>query len=76
MGKFLSLICILVFYANGYCFDFSKVDALINNGITKKYFPGAALVVGYKNDIIYEKYYGRFTYDEKDILKLLQLRRL
>ena len=64
MRKILSVIWILVFYTNGMCYDFSKVDELVLKGISDKYYPGAALIIGLNQDVLYEKYYGGFTYDE------------
>ena len=64
MKKYLLIFLILA--ANSYAYDFSKVNSLVVNGISNKYFPGAALIVGFKNEIVFEKYYGKFTYDEND----------
>ena len=60
------LIIFLILASNSYAYDFSKVNSLVVNGISNKYFPGAALIVGFKNEIVFEKYYGKFTYDEND----------
>lgn len=43
--------------------DFSNVDKIVSEGIEKKYYPGAQLLVGNEKEIIYYKNYGRFTYD-------------
>ena len=43
--------------------NFSEVDSLIQNGISDNAFPGAVLLIGDDNEIIYEKAYGRFTYE-------------
>lgn len=43
--------------------DFSNVDKIVSEGIEKKYYPGAQLLVGNDKEIIYYKNYGRFTYD-------------
>ena len=64
MKKYLLIFLIAGLYTNVWSFDFTKVDNLILNGIKNRYFPGAALIVGSKTDIIYEKYYGGLTYDE------------
>jgi CubicO group peptidase (beta-lactamase class C family) len=66
MKKYLLIFLFVAFYSNGHSFDFTKVDNLILNGISNNYYPGAALIIGSKTDIIYEKYYGGFTYDEND----------
>ncbi|MCX6158361.1 MAG: serine hydrolase domain-containing protein [Ignavibacteriota bacterium] len=66
MKKYLLIFLFVAFYSNGQSFDFTKVDNLILNGISNKYFPGAALIIGNKTDIMYEKYFGGFTYDDND----------
>jgi len=62
MKKYLLIFLLLT--ANAFGYDFSKVNSLVDNGISNKYFPGAALIVGFKDEIVFEKYYGKFTYDE------------
>jgi len=62
MKKFLFLILIFI-SGKTFAFDFTPVDNLILNGITSKYFPGAALIISDNHSAIYEKYYGKFTYD-------------
>lgn len=49
--------------------DFSKIDELFENGIKNKLFPGAVYLLGNKNQIIYERAYGKFTYqpDAKEV---------
>lgn len=64
MKKYLIIFLFIAFYTSGNCYDFSRVDELILSGITNKYYPGAGLIVGLNRDIVYEKYYGGFTYDE------------
>ena len=54
------ILCGLSCYAN----DFSKAEEIITQSIAKNYFPGAQLIVGDDNKIIYEKSFGNFTYDE------------
>lgn len=44
--------------------DFSSADNIVSNGINMKAFPGAQLLVGNENEILYSKSYGNFTYDE------------
>jgi CubicO group peptidase (beta-lactamase class C family) len=41
-----------------------EVDAAIEEGIKDRKTPGAVLVVGDRKGVLYEKAYGRFTYDE------------
>jgi CubicO group peptidase (beta-lactamase class C family) len=64
MGRlFFIIIFSIFFFIKGYCYDFTSADNLINNSISQKYFPGAQLVIGSSNGIIYEKYFGRYTYE-------------
>ncbi len=42
---------------------FSEADSIVERGITEKAYPGAVLLVGNSNGIMYRKAYGRFTYD-------------
>lgn len=44
--------------------DFTKTDNLINKAIEEQTFPGAVLLVWKDDKILYEKPYGRFTYDD------------
>jgi len=66
MKSFIISIILLI-SINLFAQDFSKVDKLVLNGISNKYFPGAALIISFKQDVVYEKYYGGYTYDEKDV---------
>lgn len=66
MKRFFLIFLFVAFYSNGIAYDFTEVDNLILNGIINKYFPGAGLLVGDDKNIIYEKYYGGFTYDAND----------
>jgi CubicO group peptidase (beta-lactamase class C family) len=49
---------------NVFARDFSELDEIVSGGIINGYFPGAQLIIGNNNDIIYSKCYGNFTYDE------------
>jgi CubicO group peptidase (beta-lactamase class C family) len=42
--------------------NFDSVDAIMNNAISERNFPGAVLIVGNSERIIYEKAYGNYTY--------------
>lgn len=44
--------------------DFRIVDELINKAIDEQTFPGAVLLVWKDDNILYEKPYGRFTYND------------
>lgn len=58
---FLQLIIINIsLFAN----DFSAIDNVVSQGILNHAFPGAQLIIADNNDILYEKCYGNFTYDE------------
>jgi len=44
--------------------DFSEIDEIISGGILTGSFPGAQVLIGNERDILYNKSYGNFTYDE------------
>ena len=44
-------------------YNFSKVDSLMNAAIKNKYFPGAVLLVGHRDRVVFQKPYGSFTFD-------------
>ncbi len=45
-------------------YDFSSVDQLMINAVEEKFFPGGVLLIGHKGKVVYEKAFGKFTYDE------------
>ncbi len=45
-------------------FDFSEVDSIVYKGIIDSIYPGAVLLIGNSNDIIYKKAYGGYDYSE------------
>ena len=47
-----------------YSTDFSSIDSLINSGIKNKYYPGAQLLIGNNEKVLYEKCYGKFSYSD------------
>lgn len=49
---------------NAYTIDFSAIDEIILNGIKNNAFPGAQVLIGNNDNILYQKSYGNFTYDE------------
>lgn len=59
---FVSFLIDLVYSQKSY--DFTSVDRIIEDGIRVAAFPSAVLVVGNSENIIYQKAYGRLTYDE------------
>jgi len=65
MKKLPLIILIIFFYTSTvYAHDFSALDDIVSKGISNNYFPGAQLLIGNENDILYQRSYGNFTYDE------------
>jgi CubicO group peptidase (beta-lactamase class C family) len=65
MKKNVLCVFILIFSCiNAFAYDFSAVDDIISKGINNKAFPGAQLLIGNDKDILYNKSYGNFTYDD------------
>ncbi|MEO6695825.1 MAG: serine hydrolase domain-containing protein, partial [Ignavibacteria bacterium] len=65
MRKRSSLLLAIIFYVLSVsAFDFSPLDEIISRGIADNSFPGAQLIIGNQYDILYERSYGNFTYDE------------
>lgn len=62
--KILLSFAFILLGLNSFANDFSKTEEIVSQSITKNYFPGAQLIVGDDNNIIYEKSFGNFTYDE------------
>lgn len=60
----LSILIPILFCQNASATDFSSADNIVSNGINMKAFPGAQLLIGTGNEILYTKSYGNFTYDE------------
>ncbi|MBN2572359.1 MAG: serine hydrolase, partial [Ignavibacteriales bacterium] len=48
-------------------YDFTEVDNLMNDAVMDKVFPGGVLLVGHKGKVIYNKAFGKFTYDSDAI---------
>lgn len=44
---------------------FKKIDSIALIGIDKKAYPGCQILIAYKGQIVYNRGYGRLTYDEK-----------
>lgn len=44
--------------------DFSLTDKVITDAISDSVFPGAAILVGNADDILYQNAYGHYTYDD------------
>lgn len=60
----LIILSAAVSYGNTGELDFSEIDEIISGGIINGAFPGAQVLIGNEKDILYNKSYGNFTYDE------------
>ncbi len=49
-------------------YDFSKVDQLVEDAIADSVFPGASLLFGIDQKILYNKAFGHYTYDKNSPL--------
>ena len=45
--------------------QFARAFAVIRQGIAERAFPGAALAITYRGELVAAQSFGRFTYDEK-----------
>ncbi len=63
MKKFLLPLLIGLILLSCSQYDTDKVDQVVENAIKERIFPGAVLVVGNSNEILYQKAYGHYTYD-------------
>jgi CubicO group peptidase (beta-lactamase class C family) len=45
-------------------YDFTRVDEIIQSAIKDSAFPGAVVLVSKEGEVIYEKAFGHFTYDD------------
>ena len=52
----------LIFLSHMFAFH-KPIDQIVMQGITDKIFPGAALIIGDDQKVMYEHYYGFHTYD-------------
>lgn len=48
----------------GQVYDFTRVDEIVTRGIGIGAYPGAQLIIGTEEGIIFERNYGNYTYDE------------
>ena len=62
MKKVLLLLILLFSCLNAQ--DFQLLDEPIFNAIRDSVFPGASILVGTSDEILYEEAYGHFTYDD------------
>lgn len=44
-------------------YDFSKVDSVMMKGLQDSVFPGAVLYFGHESNLIYQKAFGKYTYE-------------
>lgn len=49
-------------------YNFSNIDSLVRDAIKDSVFPGALILIGHRKRIIYNKPFGRFTYDSKSTI--------
>jgi CubicO group peptidase (beta-lactamase class C family) len=63
MKKVTLLLFVLFVSTSLFAQQFSAVDSIIENAIKKHITPGAAVIVGTPDKILYQKAYGHFTYD-------------
>ncbi|MDA3859627.1 MAG: serine hydrolase [Melioribacteraceae bacterium] len=61
--KTLMSILLLLFPTLIYSQEFSLVDSTIISAINDSVFPGATILIGNENEILYENAYGNFTYE-------------
>ena len=64
MRKSIFLLILSAIFCSANAQDFSGINDIINTAISEKYFPGAQLVVGNDEGIIYINSYGNYTYEE------------
>lgn len=62
MKRSILLILILIISQLSFSQSFTKVDSIINNAIRDSVFPGAAIIIGTKDKILYQDSYGHYTY--------------
>lgn len=46
-------------------YNFEVIDEIMESAVTDSVFPGAALLFGIDQEILYSKAFGNFTYDKK-----------
>lgn len=58
------VILFLILSRPGFSQSFTRVDSIIENAISDSIFPGATIIVGTKDRILYQNSYGHYTYDK------------
>ncbi|MFC2083927.1 glycoside hydrolase family 3 N-terminal domain-containing protein [Bacteroidota bacterium] len=48
-------------------YEFSLIDSIMSAGVKDSVFPGAVLLIGHRNRIIYHKPFGNHTYDTNSV---------
>lgn len=46
----------------------NEIDTIVENAIQKKAFPGCQILIAQKNNILFKKNYGSYTYDDKRLI--------
>lgn len=64
MKKYLLSVVLLVYSVSVFGQNYSALDSLINFGVTDHRYPGASVLIGNEDGIIYKNTYGHYTYDE------------
>lgn len=65
--KYLFIVLLTAFgslYSQQKNYDFSAIDAIIDDAVRNRDFPSAVLLIGDSNNIIYQNAYGRLTYED------------
>jgi len=62
--SFISIVLLTVSPVLGNSADFSEADVIVSSGISQGAYPGAQLIIGDDEGILFERYYGNYTYDE------------
>ncbi len=61
---FIAIVLLAVTTAVGNSADFSQADVIVSGGISQGAYPGAQLIIGNNEGILFERYYGNYTFDE------------
>jgi CubicO group peptidase (beta-lactamase class C family) len=65
MKKILAIVAAMFLFLSSCTIkEIKSVDNIINTAIEDRIFPGAVLLVGNSDKILYEKAYGNYTYDK------------
>jgi CubicO group peptidase (beta-lactamase class C family) len=62
--KLLTYLFVIICWFNIHAQNFDLIDETVNSAISDSIFPGAVILVGTSNEILYHNAYGHFTYDE------------